>query len=277
MDKFVVKKIKELKGIKPNASWLESQKSFLLSEISRDEAKKQEGILPLPAFNFAKLLRPAFLTALFLIMALSSVATVGAIGFAQNSLPGDMLYPLKTAFEKTQFTFTSDENKTRLSIKFADKRIDEFTQIVNKPEKREDANKTVEEFTAQLVNAQKEINELKEKNAEKAAEVAKIVQAQTERYKETLTETEARLAYVFPEEKELEQNINNAMEEISKTEEMTQALVGSEEDVEIINITETEETEEASESEEAIVPSEEEKPQSSSIEFEEIQEEPKEK
>ncbi len=266
---IIIRKIKNLQRIHPTASWLTSQRSFLLSEIARTQnpAKERKTLLVFPFFNFSNIFRPAFAITFSVIILVSCFATVGAIGASQNSLPGDLLYPVKTTLEKTQFTFTSDTaNRTRLSIKFANQRMDEFNQLIERPQKKGNIQKTVKNFTEQLVNVQQEINSLKEKNAEKAAEVAKIINAQTSFYEDTLINSDEKLSYILPSEKEaLKQDIDQALEELSKTKELTSGLVKEETAVP------AEEPEEETK-QEVVVPSDNtEKIESSSIQFEKIQ------
>lgn len=274
MDDFLVKKIKGLRQIKPNTSWLQSQRSFLLSEISQGKKhRKPSLVLPLFNFNILKLLQPNFAIALVVIILISSLATVGAISASQNSLPGDFLYPVKTAFEKTQLTFAPGEaNKTKLSIKFANQRIDEFTQLIDKSEKKEDIEKTVENLKTQLTTAKENIDKLREKNIEKATEVAKIVKAQTSIYEETLIKGSEQLAYALPEDKEdLKEEINQAVE-INKALKETSEELTSEESTQS-----PEEIETSSEGlgGEVLVPEEnvEEGVESPSVDFEDLQDE----
>jgi hypothetical protein len=255
----LVRKIKKLQRITPNASWLESQKSFLLYEISRPKIEeKRVGWM---------IFKPAFAFALTSIVLISSVATVGVISASQGTLPGDFLYPVKTAVEKTQLTFTSSpESRTKLSIKFATQRIDEFTQLIEQPNKGEDIGKTVKKFTQEMVTVQQNMNTLKEKNMQKATEVAKIVKAQTTTYKEALTNSVDKLGYVLPEEREkITADINQALEEVSKTKEITDELAGEENNQTMI------EREQSQTPEEIITPTPDEKVESSSIPFENIQ------
>jgi len=255
MDDFLVRKLNSLKKIEPDASWLQSQRSFLLSEISKHENQKSKPSLVLPLFNFnvLKILKPNFAIALAIIILVSSFGTVGAIGISQNSLPGDFLYPVKTAFEKTQLTFaTSEESKTKLSIKFANQRIDEFTQLIDKPDKKEDIAKTVDNLTVQLIIAKENINKLKEKNSEKAAEVAKLVKIQTSAYEETLKNSKDQLAYIIPEDKEdLQENINQAVEANKALQEVSEGLIEEDEPLKDL-----EEAIEILEKEDSLVPSE---------------------
>lgn len=215
MDKFVIKKIKELKKVEPDSSWLSKQKSFLLSEISQNQEIKRKPSLVLPLFNFniLKILKPSFAIALAVIVLLSSFGTFGLISASQNSLPGDFLYPVKTAFEQTQLTLTPGEvSKTKLSIKFANQRMDEFTQLLDKPDKpdkKENLEKTVQKFTAQMVSVEESIGKLKEKNAEKAAEVAELIKKQAPILEEILTKGADKLGYTIP-------SIGEAVEALEK-------------------------------------------------------------
>lgn len=265
---ILVRKIKKLQRIEPNASWLESQRSFLLYEISRlkKEEKIKKSILAFPFFNFSKIFKPAFAFALVFVVLVSSVATVGVISASQDTLPGDFLYSVKTVIEKTQLTFTSSpENRTRLSIKFATQRIDEFTQLIEKPDKGKDIGKTVQKFTQEMVAVQQNIAMLKEKNIQKATEVAKIVKAQTPIYEEALNKSTEKLGYVLTAEREkITADINHALEEMNKIREITDELAGNQN-------AQTTTEEQNQEPEQIITPTPDEKVESSSASFETIQ------
>jgi len=266
MEKTILRQIKNLRRIRPNTSWLESQRSFLLSEISREENIKKEPSLILPLFNFniLKIFKPAFALALVIVILISSFATVGVISAAQNSVAGNFLYPLKTAFEKTQFTFTPGEfNKTKLSIKFATQRIDEFNQLMGESSTKQDIEKTVKSFTSEMVILQTSMDSLKGKNADKAAEIAKLIQAQTPLYEETLIRSNEKLGYMLPSEKEeLKKETDNALAEITKTNEQTKQIIS-----ESSKTTEQEEIN----PEDMIVPQEVDNIESKSADFESIQ------
>jgi len=268
----IIRKIKNLQRIRPNTSWLERQRSFLLSEIARSQepVKERRPFLVFPLFNFSKIFRPAFAVAFSVIVLVSSLGTIGLISAAQNSLPGDTLYPIKTVLEKTQFSFTADPaNRTMLSMKFATQRIDEFSQLIDKPEKKADIQKTVKKFTEQMTTVREEINNLKEKNAQKAAEVAKLINAQAPVYEETLVRGTEKLGYILPGEKEsLKQDINQALEEVNKTKEITNEIVGEESSTSQENIQQA--PEQSSKPEENLVPGTEEKVESQSMPFENI-------
>lgn len=267
----LVRKIKKLQRITPSASWLESQRSFLLYEIGRAQNQKQEKarktFLSFPVFNFRKLFRPAFAVALASVVLISSISTVGVISASQNTLPGDLLYPVKTVIEKTQFTFTAGpESRTKLSVKFASQRIDEFSQLIDKSDKGQDIGNTVKKFTQEMVTIQQNINTLKNKDSQKAIEVAKLVQAQTPIYEDILIKSTDKLGYVLPDEREqLAADINQALREVNRTKEITDELAGTE-------IPQTTTTNEIQTPGEIITPVTNDTIESSSIQFESIQE-----
>jgi len=243
MDAFIVKQLKNLRKVRPSASWLESQRSFLLSQIDKKEAlivgpiQERKSVFAFPIFNISKILRPAFGVAMILIVAVSSFGTIGIISASQNSLPGDPLYALKTMFEKTQMTFASSEqNKVELSIKFATQRVDELAQVASKPEKRNDIEKTVKNLNAQLVAVQESMDKLKDNNSEKAAEVAKLISNQTDAYKESIIKTSDQLAYMMPEEREkIKTEIDQVIIEVNKTQEQAEQIIKTEEEKTDVN------------------------------------------
>ena len=267
----LVRKIKKLQRITPNTSWLDSQRSFLLYEIARTENQKQEKarkrFLIFPVFNLNKLFRPAFAIALASVVVVSSVATIGVISASQTSLPGDLLYTVKTTVEKTQLTFTSDAaSRTKLSMKFATQRMDEVAQMMDKPSKSQDVGTTVKKFTQEMVTVQQNINNLRQTDTQKAVEVAKLVQTQTPIYEDLLNQSAEKLSYLLPEDREqVAADINQALQEVDKTKQITDELAGSGE----VQGTGTEENQNPGE---IITPATPEETDSDSASFEEIQE-----
>ena len=236
MDEFIVKQLKNMKKVRPSSSLLNNQRSFLLSEIARIQKTSQtfqtsqtkgKTVFSFPIFNISRFLKPAFALAMFLVVAASSLGTVGLISAAQNSLPGDFLYAIKTTVENTQMTFAgTEENKVKLSIKFAGQRVDEISQIAGNPEKKNNVGQTVKNFTEQLVMVQDEMNKLKINNAEKAIEIAKIVSEQTNAYKESLIKTNEQLAYLMPEERtKIKTEIDQALIEVNKAQERSDEII----------------------------------------------------
>ena len=122
-EKELIGKIKELRQIKPNQNWVFLTKNRILREEITEP--RELGIVSVLRVLFLRpALKPAYggMLAFFIIF--------GLFGFAQNSVPGDYLYPIKKIAERGQTFFASDEEKAQISLELAQKRLDELTRIV---------------------------------------------------------------------------------------------------------------------------------------------------
>lgn len=111
--------------------------------------------------------------------------------FAEGSLPGDPLYPIKIFIEKAQIVLTPGEgNKTKLQSEIAEKRLDELESATNKPE----AGKQKEAVKMAAQNFQKEVRAVKTRlekierkaSPEKVVAAAKAVTERTGNFEKTL-------------------------------------------------------------------------------------------
>ena len=74
---------------------------------------------------------PAGLMAALLIVILTGVLTTGVVATSAHALPGDLLYPVKTAVENVQVLITRDpEDRGTLLVEQANRRVDEAREIV---------------------------------------------------------------------------------------------------------------------------------------------------
>ena len=124
---FVIRKIQELKKIKPRSEWLALNRDILLSQIN---PQRELTTLPLNWRDYSRvfvslfqqrLLEPAVVMLFVLVFSISSSLVVNASFY---SLPGDSLYPVKLALENAQVAITPDEERqVELKIEFAQKRV----------------------------------------------------------------------------------------------------------------------------------------------------------
>ena len=71
---------------------------------------------------------PALITAIVFIF-----VSFGTVMLSADSLPGDLLYPLKRITESVQYSLTtSPEGKAELRLALADKRLRELVKVINK-------------------------------------------------------------------------------------------------------------------------------------------------
>lgn len=107
-EKELIGNIRKLRQIKPRKDWVSLTKSQILGQEPRIEL-----------FPFFK---PA-LAGLVIILVF-----FGLFGFAQNSVPGDLLYSVKKITEKIQKTFIPEKE---FNIKIANNRLDDLAKIVH--------------------------------------------------------------------------------------------------------------------------------------------------
>ena len=167
-----IKEIKKLKTeIVPQSEWVKLSRDILLQTINSDQQYQKAGVgiggyFYLFTNGFRQhLLEPAVIMLLVLGVFLGSSLTINA---AFYSLPGDNLYPVKIALERTHAALvTGDEKKVELKIEFAEKRIAEFDKIVAQLDtdpaaKKKRIQAVVEEFRNNVVAVNDHLNKIKQ-------------------------------------------------------------------------------------------------------------------
>lgn len=155
------------------------------------------------------------------LIALSSFAVIfsgwiASVSASINSVPGDILYPLKRATEAAQMTLTAGtENKTALQVEFADRRLDEVSKITesaNADSKNADVQYAVQEFKNNINNVKDNLDALKA-NASPAtvAALAKMVDRKTDEYTTQLN----RAAETLPAS--VQPNLESAKKAVEET------------------------------------------------------------
>lgn len=117
----------------PRTEWVTRNREILLSQIRAqgsqlDLAPASLGWLARVEQSFATVpFRVATMVAAVVVVALGmSVTTV----WANQSLPGDLLYPVKLTTERVQVSLTTnDEARAKLAAEFAGKRVDELQAL----------------------------------------------------------------------------------------------------------------------------------------------------
>ncbi|MEI6596887.1 MAG: DUF5667 domain-containing protein, partial [bacterium] len=174
-DKDLLKKLNNLKTIKPDDNFKKNCRDILYAQISAGTAEnKSESNLKtiwdslMPGKIFLQMAKPVWITSLASILIL--VIGVGGVYASKNSKPGDSLYIAKIISEKAQFVMTFNEkDKAKLGLEFATNRAKEITQVLEESKEPEDSKgKTVEKLKQ---NFKKEISQVKNRlSTIKAAE-----------------------------------------------------------------------------------------------------------
>ena len=156
MDKELIKKIRQLRQIKPSQDWVVFAKREILGEelpAGRERISINSAISTIleifPRIIFQKKLAYAVLT-IFIIL-------VGTLGFAQSTVPGDLLFSVKKISEKTQAVFVSE--KAQYDLEIANKRLEDLIRVDEN--NREEAFK---EYQASVSQAAKNLVKEEPKN-----------------------------------------------------------------------------------------------------------------
>lgn len=121
-EKDLVKNLKDLKQIKPNQDWANWLRSNIL------ETKPQNGLynkpkIRLAAFYFVSKYQKV------LVPSLLSFFLVSSFVFAQTTLPGNILYPIKTLTQNAKIYFASDNTKPVVRLEIAKARMEDLGKI----------------------------------------------------------------------------------------------------------------------------------------------------
>lgn len=206
-----IQQLKQLKNISPSQEWLKDNKAQLMSRFFADQPSSDPGLHP---YWEMLLLKTA---GVFILVIFAVAGTLGIVSAAQNSLPGDLMYPLKIAVEKAQAKFVASEGaKADLKTEFASRRMREFRQLIDKPE----VSAKQDQKIAQAVgNFQKEINDVNQllnktkdnESAVKAVAVAKQLNLEVVEYENTLTQANKTLS------EPLQKDVQEAIDSVEKT------------------------------------------------------------
>jgi len=176
----IIKKLQGLKEIKPNRHWVSLTKSQILG-------------IEKPAISPFFIFKPAYagLVVVFILF--------GVFGIAQNSLPGDFLFPIKKITEKSQAVFISEAEKPNFQLKLTSERLEDLSRIVqaNQVEKLSFALK---EFSATKAEAEKEVTNSIKSKPEEAVQIAKKVAPELQEINEKEGEVLASLGLEPTEE-----------------------------------------------------------------------------
>ncbi len=204
-EKDLIKKIGLLRQIKPKKEWV----VLVKKEILREE----------PKMNFSTVLKtlPRLIFSPKFVFAevLSVLIFFGIFTSAQNSLPGDLLYPVKKITEKARLIFVSEDEKPTAQLELANKRLEELSKIAeqNQVEKLAPA---IKEYQASVSEAAKNIKK-----------ITKEVIQQNQKLAETKAKIESSLGVKIDETENYKDSISNKIAEAEISELQIKDLEGS--------------------------------------------------
>jgi len=165
----LVKKIQELKKIRPNKDWVVLTKSQILGEADRGWA----------SISFFPFFKPALAT----VTAFGIL--FGIFSLAQNSLPGDILYSIKKITEKSQAVFVSEKELPKYNLEIANKRLEELNEIAQTNQVKKLAP-AISEFQADMSEAAKSLAKVKGQDVEKIVAQTQKLEVNKKKMEEVL-------------------------------------------------------------------------------------------
>lgn len=174
----------------PDETWVSANREIMMSQI-RPQVSAQE--VPVASGDMGyyfryfqavmtgNVMRPAAMAVLVVLAMLGYSATSS---IASASLPGDLLYPVKTATERVQLALTfSEEKKVSLQMDFVVRRTDEMQQIAVKSAPEAQKARQVAHAAQQIADSVKSVDQklaqVQAASADKGAELAKVVDTKT--------------------------------------------------------------------------------------------------
>lgn len=145
-------------NINPRPEFINASSRRLMSRIQHESRLQKQNRQRSPSFwlNLITSKKMALQFGLVIIVVLSTVLFGGTVALAaQNAIPGEMLYPLKTSLESVQLAITTSPVKeAQLHIQYAERRLVEMQTLsaMNDYDNIDDAVSNMGDHIAQALN-----------------------------------------------------------------------------------------------------------------------------
>lgn len=181
--------------------------------MARVYATRPEQVEPVSFYTKARILAKLFIPenlwrfalqpalVMVLVLGVGTGGWITSVQAASNSLPGDALYSIKLASERTQVALASlssdDRAVTGLHVAFAKRRLDEVNRVVKKPNSKKKAARAataMQGFKKEMTNLHDSLKQAQTLQPDTAAELAKVMQARGAEFSATISETHKAIA-----------------------------------------------------------------------------------
>ncbi|MCF6276316.1 MAG: DUF5667 domain-containing protein [Candidatus Magasanikbacteria bacterium] len=190
MSKELKAKLRGLKNrsgrVSPDQEWVVQSKKVLLSKISNSSfgVDKKVGLRRVNSFidlfvpkEFISYARPVLVSSLAFVIVVGG--WIVGVSASQNSLPGDVMWGVKLAGEKTRLVMASvsgsKEKEVELYLEFASKRAVEIKEVVSKEEtsaRAESITTAVDSLKKSIESASKTLEDVAKDGIEGVLEIA---------------------------------------------------------------------------------------------------------
>jgi len=176
-EKTLIGKIEILRQIRPRKNWVVLTKKRILGEERTLPGLFSDSLRVFQGLFFQYKLALASLILLFILG--------GTFAFAQKSLPGEPLFVIKKMTEKTRAVFVAENERPKVQLELANKRLEDLAKIAETNDVRKLAP-AIDEFQANVSEAAK--------NLTKAKTVGKDIILQTQELEKNKEKIEKTLA-----------------------------------------------------------------------------------
>lgn len=166
-EKALIGKIRKLRQIKPRKDWVILTKREILGE-ERVRVSWIESLRLI--FQFKPVLAGVLTIFLFF----------GIFVSAQNSLPGDLFYPIKKFTEKARAVFVSEVEKPKIDLELTNKRLEEISKIAEQNQVRKLAP-AIEEYQKSVAEAVKNLKKESPKITKEIVQETKKIEKNKEK------------------------------------------------------------------------------------------------
>ena len=167
----MLRRISLLKNIKPKNDWVMLTRQRLLSQIATAQPEKRPVLRG--AWEYVLAFARTISRPVVAIPVLSLLVGIGAFADAtQSSIPGDSLYPIRSAIEKAQLTLSPDDQAALTHLELAQRRLADL-KIAAEGNRVKNLYPTIQEFEGNMAAATKEFSSLIERKPERALQAGK--------------------------------------------------------------------------------------------------------
>jgi len=197
LEKDLIEQLNKFQEIKPNKDWTHWLLSNILLKSHQEIIIKPR--VKLVSFSFIHQYQKALVSAAFVVLFVSTFA------FAQTTLPGNLLYPVKTLTQITRLFLTPKDYKPVIRLEIAKARLSDMAKITDQEQAialmSQNIQKDLQTIPQELKNIQKK---------QKTLEISQQVQSESKDLTNMISKTQLQ-----PQDKET----------LDKTAKDTQAQV----------------------------------------------------
>jgi hypothetical protein len=127
LEKDLIEQLTQLQEIKPNKDWAHWLLSNILIKSHQEVMMKPR--VKLVSFSFIHQYQKALVSSAFVILFISTFV------FAQTTLPGNPLYPVKTLTQNARIALTPKDHKPVIRMQIAKNRLEDMAKVFDQEEK----------------------------------------------------------------------------------------------------------------------------------------------